>query len=184
MLRPALIAMSLLLVSLVALTLIPRAEPSVPEATITLLAPELTLYPEADREAVWHFAAEHASYDTAIRETVLTTIYDGQRVLEGDIDFTLTSDRITIDRSDNLRSPRMDVHLLDSNWFLDMQSKDDREVFINQRQGKFEVPVLTYTGDGIGESRDENVRMNFDLTDFEAGGPDSIGYNRFLDDGL
>ena len=93
--------MSLLLVSLVALTLIPRAEPSVPEATITLLAPELTLYPEADREAVWHFAAEHASYDTAIRETVLTTIYDGQRVLEGDIDFTLTSDRISIDRSDN-----------------------------------------------------------------------------------
>jgi len=183
-LRIALFAMSLLLAGLIGLTLMPRTEQTVPAATITLLSPSLTLYPQADAAAVWHFDAEQAQYDPNARETVLETISEGERVENGEVDFTLEADRVTIDRRDNLRSDAMFVHLLDSNWYLDMVAKADRQVLIDQSRGKFEVPQLTYTGDGIGESRDENVRMNFDLTDFEAGGPDTIGYNTFRDDNL
>lgn len=183
-LRFALLAMSLLLAGLIGLTLLPRSEQTVPTATITLLSPSLTLYPQADANAIWYFDAERAQYDPNARETVLDNIAEGQRVEEGDVDFTLTAAQVTIDRQDNLRSDAMYVHLLDSNWFLDMVAQDNRQVLIDQSRGKFEVPLLTYTGDGIGESRDENVRMNFDLTDFEAGGPDTIGYNTFRDGGL
>lgn len=184
MLRVALLAMSLLLAGLISLTLLPRVEQTVPAATITLLSPSLTLYPQADADAVWYFDAERAQYDPNARETVLENIAEGQRVAGGEVDFTLTAEHVTIDRRDNLRSDAMYVHLLDSNWFLDMVAQDDRYVLIDQARGKFEVPLLTYTGDGIGESRDENVRMNFDLTDFEAGGADTIGYNTFRDGGL
>ena len=107
---------------------------------------------------------------------------DGKRVINNEVDFTLTSDRVTIDQADNLRGELIYVHINDANWDLDMHASEYRQVLIDQNIGKFEVPLLLYRGDGISESRDENVRMNFDLTEFEAGGPGTIGYNGFIDE--
>ena len=181
MLKFALIALASVVVGLIVLSVLPQSERSIPDEAIVLQAAELRLYPEADPEAVWFFAVERADFLPGSRETLLHNIHQGNRSVGDTLDFTLRADHAVIDRQDNLRGERIFVHLLEANWDLDMQGRPGRQVLIDQRQGRFEVPLLYYTGAGIGESRDENVRMNFDLTNFEAGGPDTVGFNRFLD---
>lgn len=181
MLRLALFALIAVVVVLVGLSLLPQEVREIPGSEIGLANTALTLYPEADPNAVWFFEARSAEYQPNARTTTLFNIGDGRRVVNGETDFTLSANELVIDNRDNLRGDELFVYLLEADWNLHMQAADNRQVLIDQSQGKFEVPLLTYSGDGIGESRDENVRMNFDLTDFEAGGPDSIGYNRFAD---
>ncbi len=181
MLRLATIVFTAVVIALLAVSLLPARTRTIPERLIQLGEVNLTLYPQADPEAVWSFSAKKVDYLPQSRETTLYDIADSQRVIKGEVDFTLESELLTIDSQENLRGEQMSVHLIEANWDLDMQARDERQVLIDQRRGKFEVPLLLYSGDGIQESRDENVRMNFDLTDFEAGGPSSIGYNRFID---
>lgn len=166
---------------LLALSLMPQRQRVIPDEAILLENAQVTLYPQADPEAVWQFSAPNVDYHTQRQETTLFNIQDGKRLVNNETDFTLRSERITIDANDNLRGDNIFVHLIDANWNLDMQGRAERQVYIQQREGKFEIPILDYSGDGIDSSHDENVRMNFDLTDFEAGGPDSIGYNRFVE---
>ncbi|MDZ7703493.1 MAG: hypothetical protein U5L04_03295 [Trueperaceae bacterium] len=181
MLRIALFALIAVVAVLVGLSLLPQQTREIPGSEIALANTALTLYPEADPDAVWFFEAQNAEYQPNARTTTLYNVDDGRRVVNGDTDFTLSADELIIDNRDNLRSDELFVYLIEADWDLHMQADDARQVLIDQSQGKFEVPLLTYSGDGIGESRDENVRMHFDLTDFEAGGPDTVGYNRFAD---
>ncbi len=181
MLRPALLALSATVALLVTLSLLPQRERTVPGGTIALRGAQVTLYPQADPEAVWNFAAERVDYEPDTGESVLYAIADAERTVGGETDFTLASEQITIDAQENLRGQRIQAHLLEANWDLDMQGVGDRQVLIDQVQGRFEVPLLDYRGDGIGESRDQNVSMTFDLKGFSAGGPDTVGYNRFID---
>lgn len=181
MFRLALLALGLTVAVLVALSLFPQRRQVTPGGTIALTGAAVTLYPQADPGAVWHFAAEHVDYEPDVQETILRDIGDAERNVGGKTDFTLASKRLVIDAQENLRGRRIQAHLLEANWNLDMQGADGRQVLINQEQGRFEVPLLDYSGDGIGESRDQNVSMTFDLKDFSAGGPDTVGYNRFID---
>lgn len=181
MFRLSLLALGVTVALLVVLSLLPARTRPVPGGTIVLSGAEVTLYPQADPAAVWNFAAERVDYQPDTGETVLRDIGDAARTVDGKVDFTLASAQITIDAEENLRGKRIQAHLIEANWDLDMQGADNRQVLIDQAQGRFEVPLLDYQGDGIGESRDQNVSMTFDLTDFSAGGPDTVGYNRFID---
>lgn len=181
MFRLAFLALVATVALLVALSLLPQRERAVPGGTIALSNAQVTLYPQADPSAVWNFEAARVNYEPDVGETTLLEIGDAARTVNGEVDFTLASPRLTIDAQENLRGERIRAHLIEANWDLDMQADEGRQVLIDQEQGRFEVPLLDYRGDGIGESRDENVSMTFDLRDFSAGGPDTVGYNRFID---
>lgn len=163
---------------LVGLALLPRGERSVPDSTIELKNASVTLFPQADPEAVWHFASPEVDYHPESRETVLRDVADAERRVGDTPDFTLQAQEVTIDSDDNLRGERILVHLIDEAWDLDMTAKDDRLVLINQQQGLFEVPHLNWTGEG-GEGVNENMSISFDLTTFEAGGEGTVGKSVF-----
>ncbi len=182
MLKLALIGFTIVVGLLVALSFSPEKVKVFPNTFIELNEAQLTLYPSADPEATWSFKAQKTLYEPDTRESTLFNLSDGKRVVNDEVDFTLNSNKVTIDQADNLRGDLIYVHINNANWDLDMHANEGRQVLIDQNIGKFEVPRLLYRGDGISESRDENVRMNFDLTEFEAGGPGTIGYNSFIDE--
>ncbi|HEX7022453.1 MAG TPA: hypothetical protein VF171_06310 [Trueperaceae bacterium] len=181
MLRVALIVFCAVLALLAALSLVPRRERVVPEATLRLEDARVTLYPEADPEAVWHFGADRVEYQPRSRETTLFGIEDGERVVAGETDFTIASEQLTIDRQDDLLGEDVYVHLVEADWDLHMRAAGGQEVRIAQREGKFYVPVLDYTGAGLGQNHAVNVSMKFDLTDYSAECEGASCYNEFRD---
>ena len=181
MLRLAAIALALTVIGLVIVALLPQRERVLPGELIELSNANVTLYPQADPAAVWYFDAATVDYDPAVGETTLHRVDDARRVVDGETDFTLRTDEVTIDPEDNLRGQDMLVHLVEANWDLDMKAGEGRDVVIDQAQGKFEVPILDYTGDGLGQNHAENVRMNFDLTDYEADCEGVSCQNQFQD---
>ncbi len=182
MVRWAALAFAVVVAALVALALSPQTPPSVPSAVIELSSVNLTLFPQLDPDAVWYFAAPTASYAPDRQETTLDEVSDGRRTLGGETDFTLTADSVTIDRADNLRGDHMHAHLVADDLDLDMLAKGSRTVFIDQRAGRFEVPRAVMTGKDLGESVFEDMRISFDFTEFEAGGPGTVGYAQFIVD--
>ena len=184
MLRLSLIALGAVVAALVVLALLPQRERVVPGEDIVLEDARVTLYPQADPEAVWYFRSQRVDYNPTSRESVLYTLEDSERVVNGETDFTLQSDEVLIDAQDNLRGEQIFVHLVDVGWDLDMQAKDDNPVLIDQQRGKFFVPVIDYGGAGIGEeNHGENASMNFDFTDFQTDCSDALCYNQIEDSG-
>lgn len=180
MLRLALVALVVVVGALAALTLLPARRATVPEALISLSGARVSLYPRADPDAVWRFSAPSVSYDPSRRETTLVDITDGRRMVGEMTDFTLASDRIVIDRSDDLRGETISAHLVEDEIDLLMESKDERTVLINQSAARFEVPRATMSGPDMGASIFEDMRISFDFTEFEAGGPGTVGYAEFI----
>jgi len=179
MIRLVVMALVVVLALLAALSLAPRPERAEPIETIDLDTAEVRLFPSADPAATWRFSAPTAQYDPGRRETTLRSIRDGERRVEDEIDFTLTAERLVIGRDDDLRSERMDVHLVADDLDVEMTGEDGRLVQVDQESGRFEVPNLRIYGDDFGESRYEEMSVSFDFTDFQAGGPDTIGYSEF-----
>jgi hypothetical protein len=179
MTRLVVIALAVVLVSLAALSLAPRPERPDPVETIDLEAAEVRLFPASDPDAAWRFSAPSASYDPGLLETTLRSIEDGERRVGDEVDFTLAAERLVIGRDDDLRSARMDVHLIADDLDVEMEGEGDRLVRVNQDAGRFEVPNMRIFGDDFGESRYEEMSISFDFTDFQAGGPDTIGYSEF-----
>lgn len=184
MLRFSLAALGLVVIVLVGLSFLPKRPRAIPESTIYLKGSRVTLFPQSDPAAVWHFTAPEVSYLPSRRETILHGIEDGERVVDGVTDFTLKADEVTIDARDNLRGQSMEVHLLEADWLLRMQGRKARPVVIDQERGKFVVPILDYTGEGLGAvNHAENVSMNFDLSDYEADCEGASCVNQFEDSG-
>jgi hypothetical protein len=179
MTRLVVIALAVVLVLLAALSLAPRPERPDPVETIDLEAAEVRLFPASDPDATWRFSAPSASYDPGLRETTLRAIEDGERRVGDEIDFTLAAERLVIGRDDDLRSARMDVHLIADDLDVEMEGDEGRLVRVDQEAGRFEVPNMRIFGDDFGESRYEEMSISFDFTDFQAGGPDTIGYSEF-----
>jgi len=173
------LALGLVLLALLALALGPRAERADVRDEILLADAVVRLYPASDPEAAWRFEAPVVSYDPGTRETTLERIEDGERRVGGEIDFTLTSRRLVIGRDDDLRSQRMDVHLVEDDLDVEMEGAGDRQVRVDQDEGRFEVPRIRIFGEDFGESRYQDMRVSFDFTDFEAGGPGTVGYSEF-----
>lgn len=173
------LALGAVLLILLALALGPRAERPEVREDIVLEDAVVRLFPASDPDAVWRFEAPVASYDPAARETTLNRIEDGERRVDDEVDFTLGSDRLVIGRDDDLRSARMDVHLVADDLDVEMEGVEGRQVRVDQEAGRFEVPRIRIFGEGFGESRYQEMSVSFDFTDFDAGGPDTIGYSEF-----
>lgn len=180
MLRLAGAAFAVVMVTLLALALRPGGEPELPDARIRLGDAQVTLHPRSDPEAHWGFEAPRASFDPDSGETVLTSVEDGERRVGDEVDFTLRSDRLVIDRNDDIRAEEMSVHLVEDDLDVAMQGTPERQVLVDQDAGRFEVPHIELSGEDFGRATYENMRVDFDFTDFQAGGPDTIGYSEFL----
>lgn len=162
---------------LVLLAVQPREERGEVVEEIRLDAAEVRLYPAGDPEAHWRFEAAEVVYDSGTGETTLLEIRDGERRVGDVLDFTLAAQRLVIGNDDDLRAPRMDVHLVEDELDVEMEGADDRLVLVDQDEGRFEVPRIHIFGDDFGESRYENMRVSFDFTSFESGGAGTIGYS-------
>ena len=178
MFRWALLALALVLATLVALTLLPDRRAEAPDATIRLFDARLTLYPEADPDAVWTFNVPEAAYDPSTETTTLFDLRDGARTEGGVVDFTLSGAEVVIDRNDDLRGDQLQAVLQADGLELDMEGRDGRQVHIDQRAARFAVPRATITGDGL-DGIYEDMRIAFDFTEFEAGGPGTVGFATF-----
>ena len=182
MFRLALLALGLTVVVLVALSLLPQRKQATPGGTIALSDARVTLYPQADPQAVWHFAAEQVDYEPDVQETVLHDIKDAERTVDGKTDFTLASKRLVIDAQENLRGQRLEVYVPDVGWTLDMRAQNGDPVRLDQEQGRFIAPAISITdetGENISTSR--NLSMNFDLTDVQTGGEGTRNKDSFRD---
>ena len=180
MVRLAIVIFALILVVLLVLAQLPQRSELVTGGSIELHNAAVTLYPRSDPAAIWYFSAPTVEYEPSRQEATLVAIEDGRRTLAGETDFTLSSDRLTIDRADNLRGQEMHAHLVADEIDLAMFAKGERAVLIDQDKGRFEVPRATMSGPDMGESVFEDMLISFDFTDFEAGGPGTVGYAQFV----
>jgi hypothetical protein len=180
--RAVIAALSLLMLALFAATLLPEREVALPDTRIALTSARVLLYPTADPRAEWTFLAPSAVFDPNEGTTELFAVEDAHRAVDGVIDFTLRADRLFIDRSDDLIAERIEAHLLADGWDVLMERRGERNVLVRQETGRFEVPHVEIRGDGIGESIYQDMRITFDFTDFEAGGPGTVGTSSFVAD--
>jgi hypothetical protein len=180
--RAALLSLSVVVLALFALTLLPDRRPDLPDATIALTGARVVLLPEADPSAVWTFSAPTARFDPDRDTTELFGVEDGVRAVDGVVDFLLSAERLVIDRRDDLVAGRIDAHLVADDWDVIMEGRGDRNVLVRQDVGRFEVPHVEITGEGIGRSVYQDMRISFDFTDFQAGGPGTVGTSAFVAD--
>lgn len=178
--RLALIALVAVVAALVVVALLPQHHRAVPEATIDLHDASVTLYPQADPKAVWAFEAPTVQYDPNREQTTLLNIQDGRREVNGKTDFTIASNRVVIDSNDNMHGEHIKAHLVSEDVNLDMVGRDGRQVLINQQRGQFEVPRVTVTDPDHNTIVFEDMRIGFDFTTFQAGGPGTVGYGEFV----
>jgi len=178
--RLALLALALVLVALLVIALLPQHRGTVPDATIDLHDASVTLYPTADPQAVWTFRAPDVTYDPNKQDTTLLHISDGRRVVDGKTDFTLASDKVVIDSNDNLHGQHIQAHLVSDNVDLDMVGRNGRQAVSYQRAGQFQVPRVTVTDPDHNTVVFEDMRIGFDFTTFQAGGPGTVGYGEFV----
>lgn len=179
MIRWAPWALSLVVATLLVVAVAPRPERVDVIEVIDLTEAVVTLFPAADPDAVWRFSAPQARYDTVFRDTTLWNVRDGERRVGDEVDFTLDSDRIVIDRNDDLRTDAMFVHLVEDDLDVTMTGSGERQVFVDQDEARFEVPFIDIAGEGFGESRYQDMLVSFDFTDFQAGGPGTVGISTF-----
>ncbi len=146
---------------------------------IVLESASVRLFPRSDPEAVWQFEAPVVRYDLASSEASLEPVREGSRSVGGRVDFRLSAPSITVRSNDDLRANTLNVFLVEDDLNVDLRASDERQVLVDHRAGRFEVPSLRMHGEGFGESRYEDVTTNFDFTEFEAGGPGTVGFSRF-----
>ena len=79
MFRLALLALGVSVAVLVGLSLLPRRAAVTPGGAIRLTGAAVTLYPQADPEAVWRFDADRVVYEPSTQETTLQSIADAAR---------------------------------------------------------------------------------------------------------
>lgn len=181
MLKGALWLFAAIIVLLTALALQPGQPPELPAAEVLLNEASVILYPRADEDAVWRFASPHVDYSPESGTSVLRTLSDGRRMIDGETDFTLASDELLIDSAENLLGDRITVNLLQSGECLTMLADASDQVVIEQSTGLFRVPLLHIDGPAWGtDNQWQRVEASFDLEDFSAGGPGTLTVNEFL----
>lgn len=180
MTRLALVVFIAVVGALVVFSLLPRAERVAPEGTVLLHNTTVTLYPQADPAAVWFFASESVAYDPRKRETTLSELQRGERVVDDEVDFTLAADELIIDRREDIRAAQVTAYIIADDLTVAMSEKGERVVLIDQREGLFHIPRATLAGGSLGESVFEDMRASFDFMDFTSGGPGTVGYAEFI----
>lgn len=179
MLKTALLLFAVTITVLVVLALLPERQEVLPEQQIRLADAQVTLYPQADAEAVWRFAAPRAEYDPQAGESVLYEIDEGRREVGDEVDFTVASEKLTINRQDDIVGDLVFAFLVDTGECLTMRGTGDSQVVIDQQEGVFDVPVMEISGPSWGETRIERMRVSFDLESMEGGGPGTTTRTEF-----
>lgn len=146
---------------------------------IVLESASVRLLPRSDPGAVWRFEAPVVRYDLSTGEASLEPVQEGSRSVGDRVDFRLSAPSLTVRSNDDLRADTLNVFLVEDNLNVDLRASSERQVLVDHRAGRFEVPSLRMYGEGFGESRYENVITNFDFTEFEAGGSGTVGFSRF-----
>lgn len=165
---------------LVVLALLPERGIVLPDQQIKLANAQVTLYPQSDAQAVWRFEAPAAEYDPEEGQSVLFDIDDGHREVGGEVDFTVASEKLTINRRDDILGDLVFAYLVETGECLTMSGTASAPVLIDQRRGVFDVPVVEISGPSWGEdTRLEQMRISFDLESFEGGGPGTTTTTEF-----
>ena len=181
MLKAALWLFAAIIALLTVLALQPGEQQELPPAEVLLNDVSVVLYPRADEEAVWRFASPQVDYSPDSSTSVLRSLSDGRRTVDGETDFTLAADELLIDANENLRGDRVIVNLLQSGECLTMLADSSGPVVIEQSSGLFRVPQLHIAGPAWGSDNQWlRVEASFDLEDFSAGGPGTLTVNEFL----
>lgn len=180
MTRLALVVFAVVVGALVVLALLPPQERIAPEGTVLLHGATVTLYPQADPEAIWYFASDTVDYEPSRRETTLSALKRGERVVGDEVDFTLQANELIIDRHDDIRTSSVTAHLEADDLTVVMSHKGDRLVLIEQRTGLFHIPRAQLSGGSLGDTVFEDMRASFDFTDFSSGGLGTVGYAEFI----
>src|SRR5690554_8050752 len=115
--------MAVVVAVLLFLALRDEGQVEVPDAVITLRDTQVTLYPQADPDAVWYFSAPRVKYVPERQEATLFDIADGRRTEGGDIGFTPDSERETKDKSDKIRDAANAALLVEVEIDLLLQAK-------------------------------------------------------------
>src|SRR5690606_14598243 len=123
-------------------------------ANVLLRDATVVLYPQADSEAVWHFASPEVDYSPDLGTSVLHDLSDGRRTVAGKTDFTLQAERLLIDRDENLEGELLLAHLLSTDECLTMLAANGTPVRINQAAGEFAVPLLHIEGPAWGSNNE------------------------------
>lgn len=180
MLKTALLLFAVTITVLVVLALLPERQAVLPDQQIKLAAATVTLYPQADAEAVWHFEAPRAQYDPEEGQSVLFDIEDGRREVGGEVDFTVASEQLTINRRDDILGDLIFAFLVETGECLTMRGTGESPVVIDQQEGVFDVPVMEISGPSWGDdTRLEQMRISFDLERFDGGGPGTSTVTEF-----
>lgn len=178
--KTALLLFAVTVVVLLILAVLPERERELPDQNIKLSNSSVTLYPQEDPEAVWRFAAPEASYDPETSESTLYRLEDGRREVAGDVDFTVASERLTINRREDILGDLIFAYLVETRECLTMRGGGDAPVKIDQQAGVFEVPVMEISGPSWGDNTHlERVIVSFDLEEFEGGGPGTTTTTEF-----
>ena len=135
MLRPALIALVVLVGLSVFLVNRPVPTPPTPSRGVTLENVRLTLYPEQDPKARWEFTAAQVVQDPGTREAEVSGIKSGERFVEGKLDMRLIAPSVTIDRQDNMRMPTATAEILKGCYKVQLGGDGSKTVEIDQREG-------------------------------------------------
>lgn len=180
MTRLALLVFAVVISTLAIFALRTPPEQVAPAGTVLLRGTAVTLYPQADLGAVWYFASDEVTYDPQKRETILSTLQRGERVVGGEVDFTLEANELIIDRQEDIRSPAITAYIPADDLTVAMSEKSGRVVLIDQREGLFHIPRARLAGGSLGDTMFEDMRASFDFTDFSSGGPGTVGYAEFI----
>ena len=161
---------------------------SVPQAQtgVTLEGVQLTLYPARDPDAVWQFRAAEVRNDPVSRNTELSRMEGGQRLLRGrgpdgtfngreTLDATITAPGLTINGQDDMVTPRADITLVKECADLSLSGTPEQPVRIEQGAG-FSAPHAKLDSPAIkGEIRD--LRMDFQFNVEQAGEQSNFGWD-------
>ncbi|MCX7601257.1 MAG: hypothetical protein N2Z75_04870 [Meiothermus sp.] len=161
MVRPALVALGVIVLLSLFLVSRPIPTPAAPNRGVKLENVRLTLYPEQDPKARWEFAALQVEQDPGTREAKVTGLQSGRRFVEDRLDMRLFAPEVTIDRADNLRLPYARVEILKGCYTVNLGQPGEMPVTIDQREG-FRAPTVLITAPSL-EVRGKDFKSDFGI---------------------
>ncbi len=149
-----------LLVLAVVVALLPEPSTLSAQSGVTLRGVQLRLYPAQDTQAEWRFRAPSISFDPVSSETNIERPEVGERIVNGKLDTTITTDRLIIDASDNLRTQRADLYVPSQCVTVKLTGTQEKPIVIDQQSGfsapkaSIVYPDVTFAGGPVQASFD------------------------------
>ena len=133
------LALGVLLAFGAVVAVLPETSSPSAEGGVILRDVHLRLYPAQDPKAEWRFRAPDITFDPLSGDTEILKPQQGERWVRDDqglkLDMTITTDKLTIDSGDNLRTPKARLYIPAECTTLHMQGDDTRPVRIDQSSG-------------------------------------------------